>query len=130
MPVEPCDWGVDDAPPSLAAWAQPSRAIVDMHYCDKSRSLVLVLGDGSCALLSVPSGGPAQLEELAFSHWVCAPSTAATRARIGASTQMVAVGCANGVLLLFRWAAVRGGEGFAVIIACSMVCYKGIGMRC
>ncbi|KAF5828401.1 hypothetical protein DUNSADRAFT_17671 [Dunaliella salina] len=73
-----------------------------VQYCEKSRALVMVLSDGSCALLGVPSAGLSFLHDLAFSHWVCSPSSGATCASIGASAQMVAVGCSNGQLELYR----------------------------
>ena len=92
----------------LQAMQPQPLAIIDMHYCERSHMLVLVLEDGSCAMCGAPSGLGASgsslnpLRELAFSHWVCEAGRGATRARIGACSQMVAVGCSNGELALFR----------------------------
>lgn len=74
-----------------------------LHVCDKSGVVVVVLSDGACALLGMPPGGLSSPRELAFSHWVCAPSSGAVCAAVGASAQMVAVGCTNGTLELYRW---------------------------
>ncbi|GAX78137.1 hypothetical protein CEUSTIGMA_g5579.t1 [Chlamydomonas eustigma] len=76
--------------------------VTDMHFCERSRALSLVLADGSAALCSGASETH-PLAGLALSHWlVCPPVRHATCARIGWLAQMVAVGCSNGEVALYR----------------------------
>lgn len=80
----------------------PGPGISSMQYCEKTKCLVAVLTDGSCAMLGIGAGGITQVHEIVFRHWVCAAHTRAVCARIGASAQMVAVGCANGTVALYK----------------------------
>jgi hypothetical protein len=92
-PLPEEDWGL--------GYGELQPGIFSMQYCEKSKTLVLVLSDGSCALLSVPVG-LSQVMDISFSHWVCSPEMRATCARIGASAQMIAVGNVLGHLVLYR----------------------------
>ena len=98
---------------SAAAGSQASTppqqhvGISSMQYCDRSKLLVLVLQDGSCAMCGTSFGGHAPLSQVAFSYWVCFADKQATCAKIGASAQMVAVGCADGMVVLYRSVLVR-----------------------
>eukprot|EP00955_Chlamydomonas_euryale_P088382 364373-Chlamydomonas_euryale.AAC.1 len=76
--------------------------VADIHYCERSRALALVLADGSAALCSgIGDAGP--LDGLSLSHWLVAPPERhATCARIGWVPQLVAVGCSDGDVALFR----------------------------
>lgn len=95
-PLPEEDWG--------SGYIDTLPGIISMHHCEKARALVVVLSDGSCALLSMQeTQGLTQLQDIAFSHWVCSPQMSATCARIGASAQMVAVGNTRGHLALFRY---------------------------
>lgn len=82
----------------------PPMGMKSLQYCEKSKMLVVVFKDGSCALFEASAGGLSPLVELAFSHWVCTPQMQATCARIGTIAQTVAVGFGNGDLALFRYA--------------------------
>ncbi len=68
---------------------------MSLQYCERSAAVVLVLYDGSCALLNVPASGLGAggggLEELSFSHWVSGEPTlleAAHRTHSMSHTQM------------------------------------------
>jgi hypothetical protein len=85
-----------------SAFAQASPCIKGIHYCERSSSLVLVLADGSCVLLSTPPTGITHLGDLAWSHWVCGPGGGAVCAAIGASAQLLAVGHRDGTVGMYR----------------------------
>ncbi|GFH29416.1 RIC1 domain-containing protein, partial [Haematococcus lacustris] len=67
-----------------------SPPIRSLQLCEQSSTLVLLFGNGSCALLTVPGNAIVQLRELAFSHWVCQAEQQATCVAIGASAQLLA----------------------------------------
>ncbi|KAG1677057.1 hypothetical protein FOA52_001227 [Chlamydomonas sp. UWO 241] len=95
--------GVPGLSPFMGAGACPP--IAGMHYCENSRCLALVLADGSAALCSGASSdsGNDPLDGLVLSHWlVVPPERHATCARVGWIAQMVAVGCSNGEVALYR----------------------------
>lgn len=92
-----------------------SEQIIAMDFCERSRFLSLVLGDGSVALCVASQDGSSPLRELSLARWVCGAGSGACIARIGATAQLLAVGKVDGVVDLYR--SVETGwclEGFYV----------------
>ncbi|KAJ9523815.1 hypothetical protein QJQ45_020002 [Haematococcus lacustris] len=76
-----------------------SPPIRSLQLCEQSSTLVLLFGNGSCALLTVPGNAIVQLRDLAFSHWVAwAPDCRALA--VGYATQGVVVWSPSGCRLL------------------------------
>lgn len=84
------------------SFRQPARAIVNMSYCDRSKQVLMVLADGSCAVCGTSEGGLSPLSELCFGRWLCGPSRRAMCAQVGPRVQLIAVGCENGDVELYR----------------------------
>lgn len=89
--------------PSATVWAPPQQSHVHIHGHPRAQLVPLSLCNPCHLIFATPSGLPF-LHDLAFSHWVCSPSSGATCASIGPSAQLVAVGCSNGQLELYRCA--------------------------
>lgn len=98
-------------PPIGPAGWQPSVAIVQISFCERSKQVVLVLGDGACAVCATSDGGLAPLSELCFGRWLCGPERRVVCAQVGARAQLIAVGRDNGDVDLFRC------RGVAVAVA-------------
>lgn len=86
-----------------------SDRIVAMDFCEHSRFLSLVLGDGSVALCVASQDGSSPLRELSLARWVCGAGSGACIARIGATAQLLAVGKLDGVVDLYRWVFTGAG---------------------
>lgn len=79
-----------------------SRSIAQFDYADTCKLLAIVLTDGTCAMCQVADSGLHPLAQVAFSHWVCRSFPPAVCVRIGASSQLVAVGRLTGDVALYR----------------------------
>uniref|UniRef100_A0A383V6J0 RIC1 C-terminal alpha solenoid region domain-containing protein n=1 Tax=Tetradesmus obliquus TaxID=3088 RepID=A0A383V6J0_TETOB len=80
----------------------PGCAVCHMHYCEASRLLGAVFGDGSAALFSPGSAGGLLGASLDFRRWLAGPAARATRVQVGAQAQLIALGTASGAVHLLR----------------------------
>lgn len=96
-----------------------SDRIVAMDFCEHSRFLSLVLGDGSVALCVASQDGSSPLRELSLARWVCGAGSGACIARIGATAQLLAVGKFDGVVDLYRWVLSGARADLGMGLRCS-----------
>ncbi|GMH38535.1 hypothetical protein BSKO_06419 [Bryopsis sp. KO-2023] len=83
--------------------------VIDMDYSARVQSLVLTFNDGSVALCMTAEWGLAPLDEVMLRQWVCRgtnggedPDLLGTCARVGDAANLVAVGCRDGSVAMFR----------------------------
>lgn len=76
--------------------------IVDLDFCEASRTLALLLNDGSVAICKAGGTSASLLDDLVVSHWLCGPEGLATCVRIGSHSQLIAVGLVTGQVALYR----------------------------
>ena len=81
---------------------QPSRAIVQMSYCEVSKVVVMVTADGACAVCGASEGGLSPLSQLCFGRWLCGPARRAVCGAVGVRAQLIAVGRDNGEVDMYR----------------------------